>query len=381
MISTKAFSELLATLYAAPLDEALWQVFLTQLCEVTGSRIGFFLRNDSTLGNRTLASGGMPVPPQVEQSFKAAHSYSDPFRQALLRNPRIGVVEGEEIVPHEEFVETEIYRDLARSGGMEYTTCLVLSVSTRTLEIISLWRGPERVVLEEEYKELLTLLMPHLKNALKIRHALGLAESRARSAEAMLDASTTASILLDGTGRIAHMNEAAQHIALASDGFSVRVDRIVPTEPSRRGEFSALVAACAAADLNHPGGALALGRVSPKRPLQMLVTPVRLNDKYRSSVRVLVLATDPDRAIHFPDAVLRRTYGLTPAETEIANALLTGFSLDEIAGLRKVSVATVRSQMKGLMGKTDTQRQGDLIRLLSTLPRTRTAPNRAQINH
>jgi DNA-binding CsgD family transcriptional regulator len=41
--------------------------------------------------------------------------------------------------------------------------------------------------------------------------------------------------------------------------------------------------------------------------------------------------------------------------------------------LRKVSIATVRSQMKGLMGKTDTQRQGDLIRLLSTLPRT--APN------
>jgi hypothetical protein len=34
--------------------------------------------------------------------------------------------------------------------------------------------------------------------------------------------------------------------------------------------------------------------------------------------------------------------------------------------------------MKGLMGKTDTQRQGDLIRLLSTLPRT--APSKAQIN-
>ena len=144
MISTQAYSDLLATLYSAPLDDSQWQVFLTQLCEVTKSRIGFFLRNDSTLGNRTLASGGMPVPAQVEQSFKAAHTYSDPFRQALLRNPRVGVVEGEEIAPHDEFIETEIYRDLASSSGMEYTTCLVLSVSTRTLEIISLWRGPCR---------------------------------------------------------------------------------------------------------------------------------------------------------------------------------------------------------------------------------------------
>lgn len=378
MISTQAYSELLATLYSAPLDEPQWQVFLTQLCEVTGSRIGFFLRNDSTLGNRTLASGGMPVPAQVEQSFKAAHTYSDPFRQALLRNPRVGVVEGEEIVPHDEFIETEIYRDLAAAGGMEYTTCLVLSVSARTLEIISLWRGPERAVLEEEHKELLLLLMPHLKNALRIRHTLGIAENRARNAEAMLDASTTASILLDGTGRIIHMNEAAQHIAIASDGFCVRMDRIVPTDPQRRGEFTALVTACTAADLGHSGGALALGRSSPKRPLQVLITPVRMIAKYRASVRVLILATDPDRTVHFPDAILRHTYGLTPAETEIANALLTGFSLEEIAQLRKVSIATIRSQMKGLMGKTDTQRQGDLIRLLSTLPRT--ASGQAKIN-
>jgi DNA-binding CsgD family transcriptional regulator len=93
---------------------------------------------------------------------------------------------------------------------------------------------------------------------------------------------------------------------------------------------------------------------------------------------VLILATDPDRAISFPDAVLRRTYGLTPAEAEIANALLTGFSLEEIAQLRRVSIATIRSQMKGLMGKTETQRQGDLIRLLTTLPRVASA--RAQIN-
>lgn len=378
MISTTAYSELLATLYAAPLDEPQWQIFLTQLCEITGSSIGFFLRNDSTLGNRTLASGGMPVPAQVELGFRAASNYSDPFRQALLRNPRIGVVEGEDIVPHDEFIETEIYRDLAAAGGMEYTTCLVLSVSARTLEIISLWRGPERSILEEEHRELLSLLMPHLKNTLKIRHALGLAENRARSAEAMLDASTTASILLDGTGRIIHMNEAAQQMAVSCDGFSVRVDRIVPTDHSQRAEFSALVTACSAADMSQPGAALTLARAGYKRPLQVLVTPVRLIDKYRASVRVLVLATDPDRAVHFPDAILRHTYGLTPAETEIANALLTGFSLEEIAQLRKVSIATIRSQMKGLMGKTDTQRQGDLIRLLATLPRT--APAKPQIN-
>ena len=89
---------------------------------------------------------------------------------------------------------------------------------------------------------------------------------------------------------------------------------------------------------------LALGRSSPKRPLQVLITTVRMIAKYRASVRVLILATDPDRTVHFPDAILRHTYGLTPAETEIANALLTGFSLEEIAQLRKVSIAKVKAR-------------------------------------
>jgi hypothetical protein len=50
----------------------------------------------------------------------------------------------------------------------------------------------------------------------------------------MLDASPLASILLDGTGRIIHRNEAARQMAIAGNGF-----RIVPTDPSLRAEFSA----------------------------------------------------------------------------------------------------------------------------------------------
>jgi DNA-binding CsgD family transcriptional regulator len=95
-----------------------------------------------------------------------------------------------------------------------------------------------------------------------------------------------------------------------------------------------------------------------------------LTPSARSLARVLVLATDPEVKVNFPDAILRALYDLTPAETEIANGLLTGFSIEDLALLRKVSVATVRSQMKALLGKTDTRRQTDLVRLLSSLPRT-----------
>src|ERR1035438_1970497 len=116
--------------------------------------------------------------------------------------------------------------------------------------------------LDPEFKELLTLLFPHLQNALSIRRAIGHAEERALNAEAILDASTTASILLDGDARIVHMNHPAQQHALDEDGFRVDIDRVVPTERSKKAEFRALITACAAAGLGHPGGALALRSIS-----------------------------------------------------------------------------------------------------------------------
>jgi DNA-binding CsgD family transcriptional regulator len=249
-------------------------------------------------------------------------------------------------------------------------TCLVLSISPRTHEIVTLWRGPGRLRLEPHHQEFLLLLLPHLQNAVKIRRTLAVAEDRARNAEGLLDASDTVSILLNSHGQILFMNRPAQSLALAGDGFTVQRDRIVLTDRSRRQQFDRLVAQVAANGVRSPGGAILAERPSRSGALQFLVSPLCIAGSEESKVRVLVLATSPKQEISFPDAILRQLYDLTPAETEIANGLLTGFSLEEIAQLRRVSVATVRSQMKSLLAKTDTNRQADLVRLLATLPRT-----------
>jgi DNA-binding NarL/FixJ family response regulator len=72
--------------------------------------------------------------------------------------------------------------------------------------------------------------------------------------------------------------------------------------------------------------------------------------------------------VNYPDEVLRALYGLTPAQTEVANGILTGYTLEEIAFLRKVSIGTVRQQVKAILSKTGTDRQSDLVRVLMTLP-------------
>jgi DNA-binding CsgD family transcriptional regulator len=290
-----------------------------------------------------------------------------------MRSPRVGVIEVEELIPHETLIAEPVIQTIMLPYGLEYGTCVVSAICPRFLELISLWRTADRPFLDRDSAELLGMLVPHLQNALKIRRTIRGSEQEARNAEAMLNASETACILLDEAGRIIYLNEAAQAFVSASDGILVQDDRIVPVERSKRKQFQELVNAARSAKVGSPGGAIALGRGPSKRPLQLHISPFRLKSAHRSSVRVLILATDPDQPIRFPDAILRQMYGLTPAETEIANGLLTGCSLEEIAALRKVSESTVRSQMKSVFGKTDTRRQGDLIRLLMTLPKMRTA--------
>jgi DNA-binding CsgD family transcriptional regulator/PAS domain-containing protein len=373
MISLRAYSELLATLHAAPLDDEHWQQFLVQICEFTESIYGIFTSNDSTLERRILAHSGMPAFAEAHRTYNRSFRHKDPFRERFLRSPRVGVIEGNELCPHQELVQTDLYREFLSPLSLHYSTFMVLSMSPRKYELISMWRGSGRPELEHQSKELLSLLMPHIQTSLQVRHVLGAAESRARNAETILNASITASILLDEDGALIYMNNAAKALAQEADGIRLHGDQIAPTDATQRMALRSLILAAAAPNRPGPGGAIALDRRSGKRPLQVLVSPFLPLGGERSPARVLVLISDPESVVQFPDAILRSLYDLTPAETEIANGLMTGFSLEEVALLRKVSVTTVRSQMKNLLGKTATRRQGDLVRLLATLPRTATA--------
>lgn len=58
--------------------------------------------------------------------------------------------------------------------------------------------------------------------------------------------------------------------------------------------------------------------------------------------------------------------GLTKSEANIATLLSQARMVEEIAAIRKTSVATVKSQIKALLAKLGLRRQADLVRLVST---------------
>jgi DNA-binding CsgD family transcriptional regulator len=75
---------------------------------------------------------------------------------------------------------------------------------------------------------------------------------------------------------------------------------------------------------------------------------------------------DPETGHVSTTDVLEQLYSLTPAEAELVQLLAQGRSLDQVATARSVTINTVRSQLKQVFTKTDTKRQGELVRLVLT---------------
>ncbi len=372
MVSLEAFSELLEILYSAPLDQEQWQRFLTLLCDHTRSKNGVFFCADTCRGITVRAMGGSRQDIDVATVYNERYGNSDPFRTALIRNARIGVFQGDDILPNEGLLQTDMYREFVCRLGLRYATLVPLTLSVRRFEAISVWRTSEIGPMDDDCNRLLGLLLPHIQKALEIKRVLGVTQQRLAGAEAIANASSTSTFLLTCQGRFVHGNAAADLLLSQGNSLALVNHTLAATDPASQGSLREVYKKAASPDFTRstqpPTHALSIPRSGDRRPLQLLATPLPQALRARSGADIIVLVSDPDAATSYPDGVLRALYSLTAAEIEVANGLLMGYSLDEIASLRHVRLGTVRIQVKSLLGKTGTERQSELVRLLMTLP-------------
>lgn len=372
MISPRKLSNLLASLHSAPLEEANWQAFFDGLCDETHAMHGLFLAAGLKQGTaQILAQGGRQFNAEMQRQYNEYFWRIDPYWNAYKQKPRVGVIAGEELVTPQDVERSEFYNDLAVPTGVQHAVVVPAIVTPHGVEAISLWRGTQQEPFEKSTLELLKLLLPHIQAALKTRRALALANVRASRSEAALDAAASACFILHSSGKVLHLNQSAEELIQRQVGLKLVQNRLVANETVQNRALQALVASAASAGgaaPAQPGGMLALHRAAGQRPLYVTVLPLRL-PVATAPTHVLVLVTDPESTANYPEAMLKELFGLTPAEAEIANALLAGFSVDEIAELRRVTPGTLRIQLKTIFQKTNTRRQSELIRLLQSLPR------------
>ena len=371
MVSVEEFSTLLDVLYSAALDPGKWEEFLVGLSRVTDSRLSIFLTADVRVGMVCQAQGGMGRWKGLDiDRYNERFAQNDPLREPCLRDPRPRIAHSEELLPGKGLLDSEMYRELLAPHDYRYGTFALCTVTLRRMEMISMWRGAAQGPMPPDRVRLLEVLFPHIRRALEIRQMMGVTGRQVAAAETAADASPTPTFLLSRRGRLVHANAAATALVEGQGSLVVHRGKLAPAEETARGAFREL--------LQKAGGrsfpavevhALPLPQRDGGLPMQLIANPLPASLAARTGADVLLLATDPGTpTARFPESVLRSLYGLTEAEADIANGLLMGFSLQEVARVRGVATGTVRAQMKTILAKTGTARQSDLVRLLMSLP-------------
>jgi DNA-binding CsgD family transcriptional regulator len=372
MPDDEMMARLLGTLYAAPMQPELWRAFLQQLSKISGvSKAALIAHNLAEKDHRMIATLGDSVDESIPQ-YESCYYQFDEWTSRFSTFRAAGrIVLGEEVWPEAALLQSTFYNEFLKKFDTCQMACLATVGSQGIFEALSIYRGPSEVEFARDQLAVLQIIVPHLQTALYTRRKLLALESRVSDLEAVLDAMESAMVLIDPTGKTVFVNHAARAILRQGDGLFLHKSELIARNPRETAELQGLIAkAVATAKGTDPygGGVLRIPR-SARRPLHILVSPLCGADSpLPRNTAAAVFLSDPEKQPAVPAEILRTLFGLTAAESRLALSILEGNSLSEAAELHGVSRETVKSQINAVYTKTGTRRQGELIRLLGSLP-------------
>ncbi len=270
-----------------------------------------------------------------------------------------------DIYPDEKFRDDPFYREHIYSRGLGWAAATLFEMPSDERLLVSLERSYDRGPVEPAIVRQLDALRPHLARSALMAARLGI--ERARAASEALAALGLPALVLDSQGRVLAVNALVE--PLTSFLRWRTQDRIALLDNAANRLLTQAIASIAQAQATR---SFPLRAVETGAAMVAHVTPIRLaaRDFFSRSAPVLVLT--PARRPQAPSVELVQSlFDLTPAEARVARNLTAGKTVEEIASKGGVSLATVRTQLRGVLEKTGCHRQAEVIALLSGIPLSR----------
>jgi DNA-binding CsgD family transcriptional regulator len=387
MISVQKFSELLFSVQGAVANPHEWEHFLGQLSWATSAPTAFVIFRDPQKGiNQVSFHGGIHTAAEREelyarskQIYAECYGAQDPYHVALMRSGLAGAVPGEALVEPRALRMSEMYNELLSPLGFDYLCLLPINFRKDVHHQLCIWRDSAGGTFDQEEREWLQLLEPHLRMALLLQQTFQSKDAQLAKSEVLMNLTNNAAFLLDRSLRLVHMNSSAEEMLRTGDTFRLAGGRLEVRDAfsqKRLRDLLLKVVSKQSIELSDPGGIVPLTILKP-RPHDMyaLVAPVAIaSGNHIASPHILILISGADDRAASVNPLMRRLWGCTEAECAIANLLLESHDILEMSEKRQVSIGTVRNQVKSLLAKTGTHRQSDLVRLLMSLPRLTNIP-------
>ena len=212
-------------------------------------------------------------------------------------------------------------------------------------------------------------LMPHIRQFIRVRQALVRAEAHGTTVTALLDNTRIGVIHLDRSGRILEVNDRARSILRLGDGLSDQDGVLGARNPDDQLLLEELVAGALPTAAVMVSGSMLLGRPSGLPPFVVHVKPVGVPppDYGARHIAALVLLVEPGHYPRVDPAVVARTLGLTPMESQVAVWLAEGKSVRDMAEATGRTQGSIYWHLKQIYQRLPISRQVDLVRLVLSI--------------
>lgn len=346
------------SIYDALWDDEAFASLPSQLAQSVGARSTTIGWHHIDGGTSVLAHSNYYSEEQLA-NYATNYAEADVWVMAALPADRRNIVWNlDDLVEDKQYRTSRFFNDWIRGMGDDTYHCLGASVvGTHGAGIIGLHRGHGAERFDGGEVERLRSMMPGLSRMLSVRGRLQSATRSASKIASMLDAVNMVILGLTETGKLLHANK-------HGEAFLKRGDMLCMVRGAVREsggyDASLRIALLQATCPTSPSAATVLLRNEVGERLIATVVPHRSPEGRRHAMLLAPAKTVTGSL----SERLRDAFQLTRAEAEIAIMIADGEDQQRISDLRSVSVETVRTQVKNILGKMGCNRQAKIAALV-----------------
>lgn len=369
----------ISSIYDAALNDDHWESVLQKTLSLLGRNTGSIQFMDlETSAYTPLAFTGFDKA-FFEDPLDAMVVEDDLWTQTALANPNLDVLVGSEFVEEREFKSTSFYNEFMPVYDLQFNDILS-GFSTdfpSHMGIAAIYSKEKQDPFTKQEIEYYRLLWPHFKRAFLIRSAMSELSTQRSLTTHFADTLDYGVVGLDGDDSVVFANSRA--IDFLSDGEPIaQVNGKLKAR--RTSDNSGLQMALSRVRNRHAPGKSNISSsvtiVSKDEskswtilfsPLLPLDTPFAGLNANRS-IKTLLKITDHQLGAELRIQTLVGPYRLTPAEANLMASLMSGWTLNGVAEQTGRSVETLRSHLKSIFLKTNTNSQQELARFIMSTP-------------
>lgn len=363
------YDKFISLIYDTAVQPDQWKELVSQLSTRMNSNTGIFSL-EKIDHSKVLSEASIGFEEEDLDAYSSYFVSKDPWLPALDTLGKNKFYSSVEAYAQKDYLNSEMYCDWGKRVHMEYATgCYLFRGESIGLRM-SFQRSKREGAYTKDEIDFLNRLVPHLQKSISIQNRFNDLDVTRASTEALLDKLSYACAVVDEKMSLHYFNEEFVNLTSRYQKLvEVQNNKLVLSSSHLHDKLRKIVAECLfSVSLNNDLSMKPCTSSFIGQGLEIDVSPFSSSSTVLGVVhrRMFALITIKDQALgaELSLGFLRSAYGLTHKESLIAHLLSQGKSLNEIKVIEGISLNTVKTHMKRIFEKTETNSQNQLISLL-----------------